>query len=136
MLKQERGVTLVALVITIIILLILAGVSIAMLTGENGLLTKANTAKEESAKAEVADRINMEITAIYADVLADNLADFADYDLTQINTNLNGVAEAELDTTDTTNKTLNFTGTTYTGITGKIVITGVGKATPTKAEVE
>lgn len=48
--KNNKGITLIALVITIIILLILAGISIAMLTGENGLLTKANTAKTETKK--------------------------------------------------------------------------------------
>ncbi len=44
---KSKGITLIALVITIIILLILAGISIAMLTGSNGLLTKALKAKEE-----------------------------------------------------------------------------------------
>ena len=40
--KKEEGITLIALVITIIILLILAGVAIATLTGENGILRKGN----------------------------------------------------------------------------------------------
>ena len=39
--KSSKGITLIALVITIIVLLILAGVSIAMLTGDNGILTQA-----------------------------------------------------------------------------------------------
>ena len=39
-LNNFRGITLIALVITIIVLLILAGVSIAMLTGNNGILTR------------------------------------------------------------------------------------------------
>ena len=43
--KNNKGITLIALVITIIVLLILAGVSIAMLTGNNGILTQANEAK-------------------------------------------------------------------------------------------
>ena len=47
-LKSEKGITLVALVITIIVLLILAGVTIATLTGNNGILTKANEAKEST----------------------------------------------------------------------------------------
>ncbi len=51
-LKKERGITLIALVITIIVLLILAGVSIAMLTGDNGILTQAARAKEETEKAQ------------------------------------------------------------------------------------
>lgn len=48
MLKQKKGITLIALVITIIVLLILAGISIATLTGENGVLTQANNAKLEN----------------------------------------------------------------------------------------
>ena len=40
-LKESKGITLIALVITIIVLLILAGVTIATLTGDNGILTKA-----------------------------------------------------------------------------------------------
>ena len=53
--NKQRGITLVALVITIIVLLILAGISISMLTGENGILTQASNAKkvtEEAAKEE------------------------------------------------------------------------------------
>lgn len=49
--KQERGITLIALVITIIVLLILAAVSIATLAGKNGILTQANKAKENTEKA-------------------------------------------------------------------------------------
>ena len=48
---KQNGITLIALVITIIVLLILAGVSIATLTGENGILTRANEAKTETEEA-------------------------------------------------------------------------------------
>ena len=55
--KNVKGITLIALVITIIVLLILAGVTIATLTGENGILTKAKTAQtttnEENAKEQI-----------------------------------------------------------------------------------
>ena len=44
---RNQGITLIALVITIIVLLILAGVSIATLTGQNGILTQAKNAKEQ-----------------------------------------------------------------------------------------
>ena len=44
--KKNQGITLIALVITIIVLLILAAVSIATLTGENGILTQAGRASE------------------------------------------------------------------------------------------
>ena len=53
--KSQKGITLIALIITIIVLLILAGVSIATLTGENGILTQAGTAKKENKKASVID---------------------------------------------------------------------------------
>ena len=46
--KKEKGITLIALVITIIVLLILAGVAVATLTGENGILNKATTAALET----------------------------------------------------------------------------------------
>ena len=50
---KNKGITLIALVITIIVLLILAGISIAMLTGENGILTKADEAKRETRRQEI-----------------------------------------------------------------------------------
>lgn len=68
--KNQKGITLIALVITIIVLLILAGVTIAMLTGENGILTKAKTADTDTKNAEVAERINMELQAFKTDILA------------------------------------------------------------------
>ncbi len=53
--KKENnvGITLIALVITVIVLLILAGVSIAMLTGDNGILTQAQKAKNETEQAAI-----------------------------------------------------------------------------------
>ena len=50
-LKKQQGITLIALVITIIVLLILAGVSISMLTGENGILSKAKDARDNTKTA-------------------------------------------------------------------------------------
>lgn len=50
-LEKSRGITLIALVITIIVLLILAGISISMLSGENGLLKRVAEAKEKTDEA-------------------------------------------------------------------------------------
>ena len=58
---KEKGITLIALVITIIVLLILAAVSIATLTGQNGILTRANDAKKETEIAELKERIQIDI---------------------------------------------------------------------------
>ena len=68
---NNKGITLIALVITIIVLLILAGVSIAMLTGQNGILTQASNAKSDTAKAEIAEKVNMAVQAAYAQKIAD-----------------------------------------------------------------
>ncbi len=51
-LEKTRGITLIALVITIIVLLILAGVAIAMLSGENGILEKAAESKTKTENAQ------------------------------------------------------------------------------------
>lgn len=57
--KEQNAITLVALIITIIVLLILAGVAIATLTGDNGLLTKAGYAKNTSTEAEVLEKLKL-----------------------------------------------------------------------------
>ena len=58
--KNEIGITLIALVITIIVLLILAGVTIATLTGDNGILTRVSDAKIETAVAAVKENLRLE----------------------------------------------------------------------------
>ena len=57
--KQKKGITLIALVITIIVLLILAGISISMLSGDNSILQKATTAKESTDSSQIQERINL-----------------------------------------------------------------------------
>ena len=51
-LRRNKGITLIALVVTIIVLLMLAGISIAMLTGQNGILNRAAEAKEKTRVAQ------------------------------------------------------------------------------------
>ena len=70
--RNNKGVTLVALVITIIVLLILAGVSLAMLTGDSGILTNAENAKKETAIANAEDAIDMAYMDIKTEVYAIN----------------------------------------------------------------
>ena len=60
---KNDGITLIALVVTIIVLLILAGISVSMLTGQNGILNRAAEAKEKtelSQKQEKSDMANLE----------------------------------------------------------------------------
>ena len=58
--RNARGITLIALVITIIVLLILAGVTIAALSGDNGILTKAKEAKEKTEQAQKDEERNLQ----------------------------------------------------------------------------
>ncbi len=91
-LKSTKGITLIALVITIIVLLILAGVSIAMLTGENGILTQAQNAKDETEKASTLEEVQLEaLGAIDTDgkINVDRLID-------NISKNLNGANSTSL----------------------------------------
>ena len=63
--KQNNGITLIALVITIIVLLILAGVTIATLTGDNGILTKAQEASEDTKRANAEEQVKLAVQASY-----------------------------------------------------------------------
>ncbi len=51
-LQHNKGITLIALIVTIVVLLILAGVSIAVITGDNGVIKSANQAKKQSKEEE------------------------------------------------------------------------------------
>ena len=60
MLKNKKGITLVALVVTIVVLLILAGVSINLVLGDNGIIAKAKEAETKSAEASQNDLTSMD----------------------------------------------------------------------------
>ena len=59
--KASNGITLIALVITIIVLLILAGISISMLAGDNSILQKATDAKINTEKAQIIENAQTDI---------------------------------------------------------------------------
>ena len=69
--ENKKGITLIALVITIIVLLILAGVTIVTLTGENGLLGRAKVASEETKYANEKESLQLLLLDIKARVLAE-----------------------------------------------------------------
>ena len=125
--RNQKGITLIALVITIIVLLILAGVSIAMLTGDNGLLTKAQQSADASAVAGAKD----EVTLIYQDCLAELLEDkytnsSSTYDLKgkmaeKVNA-INGKDKAHGCTVSMTDTTVTITKGSYTA-TGTLTAT-------------
>ncbi len=57
--KSSKAITLIALVVTIVVLMILAGISIQMLKGDNGIVTKSNEAKLESRAGNVDEEVKM-----------------------------------------------------------------------------
>ena len=69
MFKKERGITLVALVVTIVVLLILAGVSISMVLGNNGIVNKAKSTQVEQNKAYGKEVIESALKSVQIDVL-------------------------------------------------------------------
>ena len=64
--KNKNGITLVALVVTIIVLLILAGVTVSMVVGQNGVITKANEAKVKQDASTVLEQLQIKILDIEA----------------------------------------------------------------------
>lgn len=62
--KKEEGITLIALVVTIIVLIILAGVSINLVLGNNGIITKAKEGKEDYTKARLKEELELKITEL------------------------------------------------------------------------
>ena len=62
-LKDMKGITLIALVITIIVLLILAGVSLSMIASQDGILGKATKASEDNAKATDVDKVKLAVAS-------------------------------------------------------------------------
>ena len=71
---REKGITLIALVITIIVLLILAGVSIAMLTGDNGILSQATEAKEANIRGQEKEQIKLAMQSLKMDKISKNIS--------------------------------------------------------------
>ena len=67
--KNQKGITLVALVVTIIVLIILAGISINLLLGDNGIITKAKEAKKQQKIAEIKEKISLELASAETDAI-------------------------------------------------------------------
>lgn len=135
--RSQKGITLIALVITIIVLLILAGVSIAMLTGQNGILTRANDAKEDTAVAEAVERINMELNATYALILSGDITGttFSKQDIAEVQANLPEGYVAG--TKDTNTLTITPPSDVLSKINnGNVTITAAGTATYKPAEAK
>ena len=81
--KKQAGITLIALIVTIVILLILAGITIGILTGENGLIKQSQNAKTQTEIAEekeVLDTATVKAMAKdrYGNLIQENLQEALD----------------------------------------------------------
>lgn len=71
MFKKERGITLVALVVTIVVLLILAGVTLSLVLSQNGIINKAKEGKTEYENATNYEKTILNDTDFINDLLYD-----------------------------------------------------------------
>ncbi len=101
MLKENKGVTLVALVITIIVLLILAGVTLSMVVGNNGLFKKAKDSDAAMAAATAVEKVSLAVADAQADSYANN-TEYSDAAAVVTAVNLSLASEGDGYTLDTT----------------------------------
>ena len=125
-LKQKKGITLIALVITIIVLLILAGISISMLSGDNGLLKRAGDARDETVAGQEKEQVEL----AYISAAIKKLG--GDVNKTDLQTELNSsVGTGKTIVSPNANDTLNvnFTDTkhNYTVDAGRVTRTSDGE---------
>ena len=73
--KNNKGITLIALVITIIVLIILAGISINLLMGDNGIITKAQDAARVQKEGEIKEELSLALTTLKMKNWTDNSLD-------------------------------------------------------------
>jgi hypothetical protein len=114
MFKSKKGITLVALVITIIVLLILAGVSISLVVGDNGVMTKAQNASKSTKYSQMKEAVGLAISDLqteYANNMATNVSATLDTFLTEQKLN------KELEEYGYTLYKTSLSGTTTTSLT-------------------
>ncbi len=130
LIKQEKGITLIALVITIIVLLILAAVSIATLTGQNGILTKASESKTKTDRAGAKEKVQIEVAGSMGTDLT------VDMDLLKDNLKKNlGLTDGDITENDDGSITIPVDGYTFTvSPNGKITDNGEIPKEPEKIE--
>ena len=75
LLKQQKGITLIALVITIIVLLILAGVTISMLSGENGILSRATETRGQNAYSSACEQVRLAYMTVKTEIMTQKVKD-------------------------------------------------------------
>ena len=123
-LDKNKGITLIALVVTIVVLLILAGVTIATLTGDNGIITRTNQAKEETEKAGAKEKVQVEV--------AGSFDEYGKFDMDKLKENLkNNLGLQESDIKDNPDGSITVTVDGYeVTVDSNGNVTVEGEATP------
>ena len=112
---KEKGITLIALVVTIVVLLILAGVSISMLTGENGIINKAQEAKVNTEIAEEKEAIMIAYSGAKMKKAQSTIATTVNAEDLNTEFSINGISAGAVDNLDgTITVTFNETQRNYT----------------------
>lgn len=121
---RNKGITLIALVVTIVVLLILAGVTIATLTGDNGIITRTNQAKEETEKAGAKEKVQVEVAASFDE--------YGKFDMDKLKENLkNNLGLQESDIKDNPDGSITVTVDGYeVTVDSNGNVTVEGEATP------
>ena len=113
--KGQGGITLVALVVTIVVLLILAGITIALVFAQNGVVGKAQEAAKESNKGTIADNIQGYVVSKQMEALQSNAEQDITADLKAALTKVgitnsgSGTVKVKADTTVAVTGTITFT---------------------------
>ena len=125
MLDNKKGITLIALVVTVVVLIILAGVSINAVLGNNGIIKKANQAASVTKEAEVKEAINRTILEFYLTNDYETLEDFLKAKVTEgkidsVTKNADGILTVKKGDYSVTveNKTNSSNGSSSGGSTG------------------
>ena len=125
MLNNKKGITLIALVVTVVVLIILAGVSINAVLGNNGIIKKANQAASVTKEAEVKEAINRTILEFYLTNDYETLEDFLkakaeDGSIDSVTKNADGTLTVKKENYSVTveNKTNSSNGSSSGGSTG------------------
>jgi len=111
--KKNNGITLIALVITIVVLIILAGVAINLTLGNNGIFKKAEHAKEETTIGQEKEQISLAYSSAVVDKMEENYSSVTAEEIQEELNNLNANAEA-IQENSIIKVTFNKTGNIYT----------------------
>jgi type II secretory pathway pseudopilin PulG len=115
--KENKGITLIALVITIIVLIILAGVSIAMLSGENGILNQASKASDYNKIGEASDQVAMKVNEYVSSYIESVYADGEYVGTKGVSSTVGAINDALADSqTSVTVATVKYTAATETDV--------------------